>query len=194
MGRLLFLDTETTGLPKERNKNGLQEPNNWPDIVSVAWSVYEGTELKKTMYSIIKPDGWVIPEESTKIHTITTEYALEHGRPLKDVLEELKSDLASVHTFVAHNVQFDKNVLLSAYAWRLKTNPWAFWPVNDVCTMIRSEGELKLPSKFRDSMKYKSPTLKELYYDTFHEELVNAHSSKDDMEAVVEIYFERWRH
>ena len=84
---ITFFDTETTGLPKRRNSNALESDDNWPEIVSVAWAVYErdGTLVKKC-YSLIKPDGWTIPEDSIKIHGITEEKAHAEGRDLRDVL------------------------------------------------------------------------------------------------------------
>jgi DNA polymerase III epsilon subunit-like protein len=194
MSRLIFLDTETTGLPRFRNINALSQPYNWPDIVSVAWSVYEpnGT-LVKSSYSVIKPEDWIIPAESTKIHGITLEYAQENGRPLNQVLLEMKTDMESCASVVAHNLEFDKNVLFNAYKWRLDLNPWHIWPRDEICTMIRGEPELKLPSKFPTSNRlFKPPTLTELYEATFGEKPTGQHNSQKDVEILSQIYWKRW--
>jgi DNA polymerase III epsilon subunit-like protein len=91
MPYIIFFDTETTGLPKNRNSNALESKDNWPDIVSVAWAVYEhnGTLVKKG-YSIVKPDGWIIEQGSINVHGITEEKAYAEGRDLYEVLSELK--------------------------------------------------------------------------------------------------------
>lgn len=49
--------------------------------------------------------------------------AIKEGRPLLNVLQELKSDLENSEAVVAHNMRFDKNVLFNAYKWRLNQCP-----------------------------------------------------------------------
>lgn len=194
MPYLTFFDTETTGLPKRRNSNALESHDNWPDIVSVAWAVYDPNgKLVKKCYSIIKPDGWTIPADSIKIHGITEEKAHAEGRPLRDVLFELKADLEKSDRVIAHNIEFDKNVLFHAYKWRLNQNPWHVWPEWEICTMIKGEPEAKIPSKFPTSNRpYKSPTLTELYKATFNKEPTGQHNSMKDVEIMCEIYWARW--
>ena len=78
----LFFDTETTGLPKNW-KAPITDLNNWPRMVQLAWLLYDnsGTLLNKEAY-IIRPDGFTIPEESCRVHGITTQRALDEGVPL----------------------------------------------------------------------------------------------------------------
>jgi DNA polymerase-3 subunit alpha/DNA polymerase-3 subunit epsilon len=194
MQNIVFLDTETTGLPKFRNINALNQPSNWPDIVSVAWSVYEynGT-LIKSRYSVIKPNGWSITADSIKIHGITMEYAEENGSNLDDILYEMKKDMESCDTVIAHNIEFDKNVLFNAYKWRLNMNPWHIWPAQEICTMILGESELKIPSKYpKPNRLYKPPTLTELYEATFGEKPTGQHNSQKDVEILCKMYWKRW--
>jgi hypothetical protein len=194
MAYTIIFDTETTGLPKFRNINALNQRDNWPDIVSVAWSVFEknGTHVK-SCYSVVKPTSWEIPIESTRIHGITTEYAMEHGRPLLDVLNELRADFEKADTVVAHNIEFDKNVLFNAYKWHLDYNPWHLWPEWEVCTMLKATDEVKIPSKWPTTARpYKPPTLTELYKATFNKEPTGQHNSQKDVEILSEIYWRRW--
>jgi DNA polymerase-3 subunit alpha len=192
--RHLFFDTETTGLPKNRNSNGLESKDNWPDIVSISWAVYELGVRKFIKYAIIKPEDWTIPEDSIKIHGITNEIANEKGEWLEDVLAELTEDLVMCDSVVAHNLEFDKNVLFAAYKWRLNQNPWPFWPKDEICTMNRSERELEIPSKYpKASRPFKSPSLKELYEATFSEPVpAGTHNSRQDVEILTKIYWKRW--
>ena len=83
---ILFFDTETTGLPKNW-KAAVSDLNNWPRMVQLAWIVYEndGIKLKEGSY-IIKPIGFSIPSDATKLHGITNEMALSKGVDLKTVL------------------------------------------------------------------------------------------------------------
>lgn len=190
-----FVDTETTGLPKRRNSNALETPDNWPNIVSVAWAVYtsNGT-LVKSSYSLVKPEGWVIEPDSIRIHGITEEIANAEGHPLRDVLFELKADLEKSEVVVAHNMEFDKNVLFHSYKWHLNQNPWHLWPGLEICTMNKGEPEVKLPSRYPTTNRpYKPPTLTELYKATFPDrEPVGQHNSKKDVEMLCEIYWARW--
>lgn len=195
MPYITFFDTETTGLPKRRNSNALESHDNWPDIVSIAWAVYEqnGTLVKKC-YSIVKPEDWVIPDDSIRIHGITNEKAHAEGRPLRDVLFELKADLEKSEAVVAHNIEFDKNVLFHAYKWRLNQNPWHVWPEWEICTMIKGEQFAKIPSKFPTSNRlYKPPTLTELYKAAFDgKEPTGQHNSLKDVEIMCEVYWKVW--
>ena len=195
MPYITFFDTETTGLPKNRNSNALETNDNWPNIVSVAWAVYEhnGTLVKK-YYSLVKPDDWTIPEDSIHIHGITEEKAHAEGLPLKDVLLELKADLQASDTVVAHNLEFDKNVLFHSYKWHLKQKPWHLWPKTEFCTMIHGEAKAKIPSKYPSSKRpYKSPTLTELYKAAFDgKEPTGQHNSLKDVEIMCEVYWKLW--
>jgi DNA polymerase III epsilon subunit-like protein len=194
---LLFIDTETTGLPLVRGVSAVDKKGIWPDIVSVAWRITSETgEVCKKVYSLVRPD-WKIPADSIKIHGITMEYALEHGRPLADVLAELRADLATVDTVVAHNMEFDKNVIFNAYKWRLGQEPaWLSGAGGaggkEICTMAKSQTELKIPNPYPKYGPYKSPRLSELYKDTFGTEPAGQHNSQSDVEALCDIYWRRW--
>jgi DNA polymerase III epsilon subunit-like protein len=193
MPYLVFLDTETTGLPKQQKMSALNGADNWPDIVSIAWSVYDNGKLIKSRYSLIKPFGWRIPAESIRIHGITEEKAIAEGNYLDKVLMELRDDLMKSEAVVAHNIEFDKNVIFNAYRWRLDLNPWLIWPSWDICTMARAETELKLPSRYPTTNRpYKSPKLSELYEATLGKKMEGAHNSQKDVEALCEIYWARW--
>lgn len=195
MTRLIFVDTETTGLPKYRNAPALQAPYNWPELVSVAWSVYENGQLISSDYAVIKPQGWVISAESTKIHGITQAYAEDNGRNLAFILNDLANDLQAANAVVAHNLEFDKNVLFNMYKWHLYLNPLHFWPAREICTMLKSTDELKIPSKFPTTYRqYKPPSLLELYQATFPGRAFEGqHNSQKDVEALAEIYWTRWK-
>lgn len=195
MPRILFVDTETTGLPKNRYNDALQYPGIWPDIVSICWWVYEGRDLIKKENYIIYPDGWEIPEESVKIHGISTAKAKTLGISLAAVLVVLKADLQGANKIIAHNLKFDKNVIFNAYKWRLGLDPTLFWPTSaEFCSGEQSKTELKIPAKYpKPSDLYKMPRLDELYEHTFHTPAPSgAHNAERDVDVLQQIVWARW--
>lgn len=81
----LFFDTETTGLPRNRNAP-VSDLNNWPRLVQIVWLLYDVSEKQISSHDyIIKPQGFTIPSDSAKVHGISTERANKEGVPLKYV-------------------------------------------------------------------------------------------------------------
>ena len=160
--KLLIFDTETTGLPKSR-ESAYVRPDNWPHIVSISWIILEtdtNTELKKTSYTI-RPNGWTIPQDSVKIHGITTDMALEYGDDLLDVMYEFLNE--ECDAWVAHNLDFDMGVIVNAVLWDLH-GQFPATKQKKYCTMRLSKNLCKLPGQYKD---YKLPKLKELYQVAF---------------------------
>jgi len=85
MNQLIAIyDTETTGLP--RFKDPSDDPRQ-PHLVDLCILLYTPQgELVDSFEAMIRPDGWVIPDEVAAIHGITTEMALEHGIPEMEAL------------------------------------------------------------------------------------------------------------
>ena len=84
----LIFDTETTGLPK-RWDAPLNDLDNWPRCVQVAWQIHDNKgELVSQKSFLIKPDGFSIPYESEKVHGISTALADKQGASLQQVLDE----------------------------------------------------------------------------------------------------------
>ena len=104
----LFFDTETTGLPNNYNAP-IEDLNNWPRLVQLAWVIYdENAEQKIGANYIIQPEGFIIPEQASRVHGITTERANEEGRPLIKVLEEFAGVVGDSKLLIAHNMDFDE--------------------------------------------------------------------------------------
>jgi DNA polymerase III epsilon subunit-like protein len=192
----LFFDTETTGLPIDRRVPALQNEVNWPQLVSLSWSVWDssGVCVKRSSH-VIRPQGWTIPAASTAIHGITHEIAEATGSALVDVLMDFRADLIDSKRIVAHNIEFDKNVVFHAFAWHLKKDPRRFWnEAAEFCSQTTAKGELKLPWPYaKPNDPYKMPGLDEVYRATFNEPAPPAaHSSARDVEVLEKIYWARW--
>jgi len=183
--KLLIFDTETTGLPKSRTP-AQQNSNNWPHIVSISWVILDSTtntELKSRHY-IIRPIGWAIPEQSVDIHGITEAIAYQKGVELYNVMLEFISE--ECDAWVAHNLDFDFNVIINAVLWDLKLQ-FPSIPQKKFCTMLLGKSICKLPGTYKNV--YKPPKLKELYHHTFRkypDELM-LHNSLYDVRVLAEI-------
>lgn len=178
----IFLDTETTGLPG-KGKKWETDFNEFPHIVSIAWIVADedGKEIDRE-YHIIKPDGWDIPEESVKIHGISSHNADSEGTDLKMVLKTLLHDTRKCELIVGHNLYFDLSII-KANMMRLKFNKERFCEVfhkdRRYCTMAKGMSILKLK---------KWPRLKEIYQELFNEEIKDAHSAIGDVVSTMKVY------
>ena len=64
----LVFDTETTGLPNNFNAP-VSDSGNWPRMVQIAWQLHddEGNLIENQDY-IIKPEGYDIPFNASRIH------------------------------------------------------------------------------------------------------------------------------
>jgi DNA polymerase III subunit epsilon len=181
----LFFDTETTGLPKNYQAP-LDDFLNWPRIVQIAWSLYDKDNNHwESQNYIIKPVGFVIPEEATKIHRISQERALKEGVILRDALEHFIRDVKSASYLIAHNIDFDEKIVGAELLREKLTNPVD--EVQKICTMKSSTAHCRIPNG-RGS--YKWPNLTELYKCLFQTDFPDAHDAAFDVKACAECFFE----
>jgi len=118
----LFFDTETTGLPRSHHVS-VRNLENWPRVVQIAWLTYSdaGRLLSENDY-IIKPEGFVIPKDATKIHGITTKKALAEGYDLNIVLTQFAQDVKKANLIVAHNIDFDEKIISAEFLRKKNTS------------------------------------------------------------------------
>ena len=70
----------------------------------------EGNKLSQKDY-IIRPDGYIIPDDAVRIHGITTQRAMEEGLDLAAVVDDFMADFDQATFIVGHNIDFDKKIL-----------------------------------------------------------------------------------
>ena len=181
--KTICIDTETTGLPKKRN-GSVTDEENWPYAVQVSWMILNGEKIEKTRDYIIKIAG-SIPPESTEIHGITNEIMNKKGVSIITVLKELYEDCKEIQIMVAHNLNFDKNIILVELYRNKFFKEYNFFRYSkfiEVCTMKAGKDICKIEKIDRfGKMYYKWPTLCELYQNLFHSTPENLHNSLVDM-------------
>jgi DNA polymerase III alpha subunit (gram-positive type) len=190
MPRYFLFDLETTGLPLNF-KLPYTYVENWPRIVQFSWLVADHTGKGGDIQDfIIKPDGFVVPRESSDVHGITHEMAVKEGIDLKEVLDKFMADAKTCDHIVAHNLQFDRNVLCSEL-YRMGDTKLCDWVVGvkGICTKDETTEWCKL-RPFRYGT-WKWPKLSELHYILFNEHIdpVKAHNSKYDVEILSRCFF-----
>jgi len=193
MNLALFYDTETTGLPLF---NEPSEDPRQPHIVQLG-AVLVDMDSRNSIASldvIVRPNGWTIPEEVSKVHGITTEHALAVGVP-ESLAVGLFMELCSGRLRIAHNEQFDARILRIAL---LRHEPDAStadeWKSGAAkCTAQLSTPICKLPPTERmraaGRNHHKTPNLGEAYRHFTGSELVGAHSAMVDVRACMAVYF-----
>ena len=188
--KYIFFDTETTGIPRDY-KASIQDTDNWPRLVQLAWILTDkdGNELKRKS-AIIYPDGFTIPTDSVEVHGITTERAKRDGLPLQEVLEEFMQDFNRAKEIVGHNIDFDQHIV-GAELYRLNMAPDLLMDKTAICTMKSSTDFCAIPNPNSYYGGYKWPTLQELYYKLFNRNFEEAHDALADITATKECFFER---
>ncbi len=181
---LFFFDTETTGLPRDW-KAPLRDLDNWPRMVQLAWLLCDaaGNELAGAS-RVIRPQGYVIPREASRIHGITTERALEEGIPLADAIDEVLPQIEKAAAAIAHNISFDEKIL-AAECLRLG-RPHPFAKKKTRCTMKESTDFCAIPGMYG----FKYPNLTELHRKLFQQAFADAHDALADVRACKAAYYE----
>lgn len=177
----LFFDTETTG--KFDFKAAVEAPHQ-PRVVQIGAIVTdESGAVMGELNSLVKCDGWKIEEEAAAIHGITTERCDAFGLSIKGVLEILRRMAGPVKTVVAHNVNFDRNMLVRES--HLLSVDYPFSGLQEFCTMEATTEILKLPGNYG----YKWPKLQEAYKHFFGVEFEGAHDAMADIRATKDVFF-----
>jgi DNA polymerase III epsilon subunit-like protein len=179
----LFFDTETTGLPRNW-KAPLSDLNNWPRLVQLAWLLYDKEGKKIAGNScIIKPEGFTIPSDASRIHGISTERAISEGVALEKVLNDFQELISEASFLVAHNMSFDEKIVGAEFLRKNMVN--SIEKKKKICTMQKSTNYCKIDGPYG----YKWPKLSELHYKLFREGFEEAHNAAVDIYATAKCFW-----
>lgn len=187
----IFIDTETTGLPIKLVDFSLDEKSYYHPsqldkydcsrIVSISWIIQGVDYITEKDYYII-PDGFKIPESSTKIHGITNEFAEKNGIPLYDALRHLYNDIVKYNckTVIGHNIAFDKSIILSEM-YRIGETKFS-----NLFSSLKSKCTLKMGLLYLNKKRWvKLVDLHKAIFDTVPD---NAHNSMVDTRMCYDCY------
>lgn len=185
MSNTLFIDTETTGLPITRKFNDYYPPeNNYyyenSRLIEIAYIIYdENKNIVKEVNNLIKPDNFIITNQY--IHGISNDNALENGKDISEVLDELNNDLNNIDIIVAHNINFDINIILSECYRKNKIE------LIDKLKSIEKECTMEIGKHYMKT--YRSPKLVILYEHLFHKSVDQIHRALSDTQICAECYY-----
>jgi len=109
--KLLFIDTETSGLPKDW-KAPTTDVENWPRVIEFACIAVEvGNPSATHEHSAIMTCDFLIPEAASKVHGITDKIVKAEGLDRTEQLNLLFSNMKQADFICGHNVSYDKNCL-----------------------------------------------------------------------------------
>ena len=190
--KVLVFDTETTGLvPKNES---FYNTKVWPYVVQLSFVLYD-VKKKKTLdfkdFIIKIPDEIHIPKESIDVHGINKDKSNAFGIDMKDALFELKKAIKEADLIVAHNISFDKRIIIvesirnkipSLFIVEGKHKP-------EYCSMKSSIDICKIERVSESGDKYyKFPSLLELHRHLFDETPENLHNALTDVLVCLRCY------
>lgn len=188
---ILFIDTETTGLPLRNNlTRELSDPKDFQKydnarLIEVAYKITSPADKSFLLTSSTLVKNETLKIENTSIHGISTELALEQGKNVSELLDEILDDLNTydVQKIVAHNIEFDLNILLAeCYRYNKLELIQKLSNINEkYCTMKEAQ-------KLFNFKKF--PKLKELYEYLFQKTFENQHTALSDCNACLKCFNE----
>ena len=169
--KILFFDTETNGLPKDRRAIP-QQVDAWPRILQLGWALVDvqenGTlDVCDARSVIINPGDISWNAESAAIHGISQTRVQSEGIHPPQALEQFKHLAQQAHVLIAHNMAFDKPILRAEYFRLNPSETFDWWTPYEYCTMENTKHLCKLPfangRPGKPNDPYKLPKLVELH-------------------------------
>ncbi len=186
----LIFDTETTGLPRDKNAP-ITDFDNWPRAVQLAWQLLDNNGLLlESGNRIIRPEGFTIPFNASRVHGITTELALRDGHKLEEVLADFQQVLNKADYLVGHNIGFDTNIIGAEFLRNGMHSEFMQMKQLDTCTEVTAN-YCQLPGG--RGGKFKLPNLGELHMKLFGEGFGDAHNAMADVDATTRCFLELLR-
>ena len=191
--KVLVFDTETTGLPKERNPS-IYNTSQWPHIIQLSYILYDTNKDKMLVEHdwIIKiPVDTEMSKETENIHGISMEDSQRDGIDIVDALEYFDICLSAADVVVGHNLQFDKKMIIIENIRNKRTSGFKNKKTSEFCTMINGVDICKIykRSTINPREKYlKYPTQSELHKKLFNQIPQGVHNSWIDILVCLRCY------
>lgn len=200
---VLVFDTETNGLPLEREKGKLPPPSDHPDqphLTELALGLFEpdGTEIGIWSRLVQLPSGVTIPPDIQEKTGITVERTMAEGVPLLEAVDKFIQAIEGRCTIVvAHNPFFDVKIMRIAMLRAGKDREFCdqikkLKPTFDTCRAATPIVNLPPTVKMLAAgfKRPKPPKLEECHQHFFGSPLEGAHQAARDVRFTAWLYFE----
>lgn len=185
---ILFFDVETTGFYLSKIPYGHSDQ---PSLVQIAAILTDDTGGPVMSVSLVVNPEKDVPQQAANIHGITTEVAKKTGVSLRAALGVYRHFASLAGVIVAHNAEFDLNVMRCVAANLKQPDPMEGRLA--ICTMKVAADIIDLPPTDRmvaaGFNKPKSPKLEECIKHFFQEELSGAHDALVDVQACARVFW-----
>lgn len=180
----LIFDTETTGLYERRR---IPSAECQPDIVQV-FGMLADTERVYSHFNLFVHSEVPIPPEAYQAHRIDRKMTEKVGVSRLRAVQIFDSFARKADILVAHNIEFDINVMRTAFNREGGKGICLSKPM--FCTMMNAIDRCKIPHpKPRTPGEFKWPTLTEAYTTLVDPRgFSNAHDAEADVRACYEVY------
>jgi len=192
--RFAVYDTETTGLPDWKSPSDAPQQPHLTDLCCILFS-QEG-EVIESMEALVKPDGWVIPEDVAELTGLTTDFLTINGIPEIEALAMFGQVHKKADVRVAHNISFDDRIMRIGIKRYFGDSPADRFKDKAVyCTANSTKNIVKCPptekmlaSRFKN--QFKTPNMQEALSFFFPGEVIGqAHRARPDAEACAKVFF-----
>lgn len=182
----IFVDVETTGLPARETDYQMPDYEDIKKydnarIIEIAWLIVDSDDkiISEKSYLISNPS--IDSEKNLKafqVHGISNAMKNKSKNKIRIILGEFMEDLETCDTFVAHNVEFDLNIILSEL-YRKSMNL-------DMLKNVKTFDTMKENSYYRSSGRFIS--LVNLYKKLHNKMFDQKHRALSDIKATYECY------
>lgn len=185
-GTVIIFDLETTGLP---SRDGLRfgqyhshtDTSKYDDarIVQISYMVCDNDLNRMSMQDALINSHGKFKITNSSIHGITDERSQAEGEDFDAVIQRFRISLRGATTLMAHNADFDVNVLKAELFRRGNLDLLQeICTKRVVCTMKACKSVVKALNVY---MRPKFPSLRELYEFATDKPMLNAHDAKYDV-------------
>ena len=166
----LIVDIETSGLTQKTNSG-----TKYPEVLQIAWVLTnkKGVVLKKNSFIIDTP--FLSNNNYSAFVNIDFKIARKVKFPINHALKKLAEDIKISDYIVAHNIEFDLDILGYYFTNSYGLNP--FRNKNKICTMKSTINFCAIPNNYG----YKYPKLSELYFKLYGYNINNSHNAEVDV-------------
>ena len=185
----LFFDTETTA---KANYELPPDAPGQPRLVQLgAILTTDDCESVSTVNLMVKPNGFIIPQEASNVHGIQHDVADAYGMDARAAVFMFVNMCMAAKTICAFNLEYDKLVMEGEISRvRGMLNPFNTSGKEFLCEMLAMTDICRLPPKY-SKPGFKWPSLQEAYKRAYGVSFDGSHDALADVRATIDVH--RWR-